>query len=146
MGNLSKIVDSLPEHYGCVIFTGVASTFINMWMGINVAKARKTYEIPYPNMYSPDNKMFNCIQRAHQNTLESYPQFLMLLFIGGLQYPRTSACAGTLYYISRIAFAKGYYTGEPEKRRWGSFGYIGLITMLGCTVGVALRQLKVFPH
>lgn len=46
MGNLSKIVDALPDHYGCVIFTGVASTFVNMWMGINVAKARKQYEIP----------------------------------------------------------------------------------------------------
>ena len=24
---------------------------------------------------------------------------------------RVSACAGSFYYISRIAFAKGYYTG-----------------------------------
>nr|XP_022345649.1 microsomal glutathione S-transferase 3-like [Crassostrea virginica] len=87
MGNLSKIVESLPEHYGCVIFTGLASSFVNMWMGHNVGKARKQYEIPYPIMYSPDNKMFNCIQRAHQNTLENYPVYLMLLFIGGLQYP-----------------------------------------------------------
>ena len=46
MGNLSKIVESLPEHYGCVIFTGLASSFVNMWMGINVSKARKQYEIP----------------------------------------------------------------------------------------------------
>lgn len=28
---------------------------------------------------------------------------------------RTSACAGTLYYLSRIFFAKGYYTGGKRK-------------------------------
>lgn len=46
MGNLSKIVDALPDHYGCVIFTGLTGTFINLWMGINVAKARKQYDVP----------------------------------------------------------------------------------------------------
>ncbi|XP_069135656.1 glutathione S-transferase 3, mitochondrial-like [Argopecten irradians] len=141
MGGLSKIMEDLPEGYGYVILTGVGSTFVNMWMGMNVAKARKQYEVAYPNMYS-DNKVFNCIQRAHQNTLEGYPTFLMLLFVGGLQYPLTSAGAGTIYQLGRIAFAKGYSTGEPEKRRWGTFGYIGLLTMLGCSVGVAVRQLK----
>ena len=31
---------------------------------------------------------------------------------------------------------------EPEKRRWGSFGYVGILTMLGCTLQFAARQLK----
>ncbi|KAK3083952.1 hypothetical protein FSP39_005945 [Pinctada imbricata] len=111
MGNLSKVAEILPKEYGCVIFTGIATSFVNMWMGINVAKARKKYEVPYPTMYSADSKEFNCIQRAHQNTLERYPEFLMLLFVAGLEYPRIAAGAGSLYYASRIAFAMGYYTG-----------------------------------
>lgn len=38
------------------------------------------------------------------------------------------------------------FPADPEKRGWGSFSLVALIAMLGCTVGVALRQLRVFPH
>lgn len=142
---LSKIVEDLPEHYGYVVLVGAGSTFLNMWMGINVGMARKKYEVPYPTMYSQDNKMFNCIQRAHQNTLESHPTFLMLLLVGGLQYPKACAGFGLVYIISRIAYAKGYYTGEPDNRRWGAFGHLAELGMLGAVLGLAVRQLKWLP-
>jgi hypothetical protein len=29
---------------------------------------------------------------------------------------------------------KSYSSGEPEKRRYGSFAYIGLFTMMGCAI------------
>ena len=38
-------------------------------------------------MYSEKNQMFNCIQRAHQNTLELYPQWLVFMTIAALVYP-----------------------------------------------------------
>ena len=41
----SRLAACLPEGYGYVIFTAVGSTFVNMWMAINVGKARKKYEI-----------------------------------------------------------------------------------------------------
>ena len=33
-----------------------------------------------------------------------------------------------------ILFIQGYSTGQPEKRRYGSFGYFGLFTMMGCAI------------
>ena len=50
-------------------------------------------------------------QRAHQNTLENYPQFLFMLTTGGLSHPCIASAAGLTYLAGRIAFAKGYYTG-----------------------------------
>jgi len=54
--------------------------------------------------------------RAHQNTLENYPTFLLLLFLGGLEMPLFSAVAGVIYLAGRVSYAKGYYTGDPKKR------------------------------
>ena len=42
----SKLLQLLPPEYGYVIFAGVGSTFVNMWLAINVARARKRYDVP----------------------------------------------------------------------------------------------------
>jgi glutathione S-transferase len=138
----SKILEVLPEGYGYIILVAVDSFFVNMWLSHNVVNARKKYEIPYPKMYSPDNDQFNCVQRAHQNWLEMYPQFLTVLFVGGLQLPKTTAAAGLVYLFGRIVYAQGYYSGDPEKRKRGFFGMLGLLTMLGTTVCTAFHQLN----
>ena len=61
----------------------------------------------------------------------------------GLSHPVLASLAGITYLAGRIAFAKGYYTGKPENRRWGSFGYIGLLTMLGCNIHTSLKFLGI---
>jgi glutathione S-transferase len=147
MGAHSKLAEILPEYYGYVVFVAVDSMFVNSWMAHNVGAARKKYNIKYPIMYAPndenaDHKMFNCIQRAHQNTLEMYPGFLTLLLIGGLQHPLLATGAGAVYLLGRIFFAKGYYTGDPEKRVRGAFGIAGLLALLGSTLCFAAHQLK----
>lgn len=142
MGFMSKFASTLPEGYGYVVLVGcVGNTFLNMWLAINVSRARKRFDIPYPELYS-SSKEFNCIQRAHQHTLEGQGQFLVLLFVGGLQYPKISAGMGLLYLAARVAFAIGYSTGEPEKRRWGAFGHIAELCLLGNAISFAAHQLE----
>ncbi|XP_013416665.1 microsomal glutathione S-transferase 3 [Lingula anatina] len=135
-------VEISPE-YGYVILVFVATIFLNFWLGINVGKARKKHEVPLPQMYSDRDQKFNCIQRAHQNMLESYPYVLVLLLLGGIKQPVIAAAAGSIWIVGRVLYALGYYTGDPAKRSRGAIGYIGLLALLGCTVHLALSLLGI---
>ncbi|XP_054752799.2 glutathione S-transferase 3, mitochondrial-like [Lytechinus pictus] len=137
------LLSTLSKDYGYVVLVGTASTFMISFLAIQVGRARKKYGVEYPTMYSDSVPEFNCVQRAHQNTLENYPQFLMLLFFSGLEHPRAAAGLGGLWVLSRFSYAFGYYSGDPKKRYRGSYGYIGSIGMIVLTVRSALRMLKV---
>lgn len=113
---------TLSRWYGGVILAAVFNFAVLFWQMFKVGKARKQYEVKYPTLY--ENKYpsdFNCIQRAHQNSLEWNPAFLVFLFIAGLSTPITSTMAGFVYNIGRIYHALGYYQGNPHKGLWGLF-------------------------
>lgn len=146
MGCNSKLAECLPSAYGYVVLTAVGSVFVNIWHAHNVVHARKKFGVEYPQMYGPeDKKEFNCIQRAHQNYLELWPQFLTLLLVGGLHNPKVAAGAGVVYLVGRIVYAKGYSTGTPDNRRYGGFGMAGMLVLLGNTVCLAFHLLKWNP-
>ena len=114
------------------------------WKAFQVGKARKKYNVKYPKMYSDEKggeNVFNCIQRAHQHTVEVYPQFLFLLLTGGLSHPCVASCAGLVWMAGRVAFALGYYSGNPERRRRGAFGYLGLLALVGCSVHTGIKMI-----
>jgi len=134
---LKMVQLTVSSEFGWIVLVILASVFLLQYLGFKVGAARKKYEVKYPDMYSDREPVFNCIQRAHQNTLEVYPTFLILLVLGGLQHPCLSSAAGVLWIISKFVYAHGYYTGIPAKRNRGAFGYIGLITLLGSTVSLA---------
>lgn len=46
MGVASKFAEALPRDYGYVLLVGcVGNVFVNMWLAINVGRARKQYEV-----------------------------------------------------------------------------------------------------
>uniref|UniRef100_A0A673L4C3 Microsomal glutathione S-transferase 3b n=1 Tax=Sinocyclocheilus rhinocerous TaxID=307959 RepID=A0A673L4C3_9TELE len=81
------IENLLPANFGYAIFTYLYSFVMLMYLGVQVGSARKKYGVKYPTMYSDKEQVFNCIQRAHQNTLEVYPQWLVFQTIAALEYP-----------------------------------------------------------
>lgn len=125
----------VPSSYGLVILTSVMNWMILMWQALQLATARKKHGVKYPTMYENKHPSeFNCYQRAHQNSLEWNPGFLLFLYVSGLTTPLLSTAAGIVYNIGRIYYAKGYYKGSAHEGLWGLYG---LFYLLGGTVYTA---------
>ncbi|KAJ7964389.1 Microsomal glutathione S-transferase 3 [Quillaja saponaria] len=143
---MAGVVESLPKEYGYVALVLVLYCFINFWMAGQVGRARKRYNVPYPTLYAAesdnkDAKLFNCIQRGHQNSLELMPIYFMLMVLGGLKHPCASAGLGALYVFTRFYYFKGYATGDPQNRlKIGKYGFLALLGLMICTIsfGVSL--------
>merc|ERR1712008_627906 len=67
-----------PEH-GYVILAASGAFLLNLWQMMKIGGKRKELGIMYPQMYSDKHPVFNCYQRAHQNTLEFTPFYLALV-------------------------------------------------------------------
>ena len=89
-------------------------------LGVRVGSARKEYGVELPTLYAPGNtekeRLFNCVQRGHQQAFESYPQYLAMALLTGLAFPVTTALEGALWIAARFAWADGYATGKPDNR------------------------------
>ncbi|KAI9279565.1 hypothetical protein BY458DRAFT_502188 [Sporodiniella umbellata] len=129
----------VPQEYGYVLGVVGLSALQLAMLTYKVGRARKAAKIPYPYVYAEKSEaekdsvknIFNCTQRAHQNTLELFPIFSTLSLIGGLKYPIVSAAAGIVYILGRAVYASNYSTGNPDKRTRGGFAIAGLVTVLG---------------
>jgi len=148
---MENIVDKLPSNFCCVLASNVIGSFVTMmYLGLKVTKARKKYDVKYPAMYTddPSKMIFNCIQRGHQNALETLPHFLAFSLIGGLKHPILTSIGGVVWCVGRLLYARGYATGEPEKRNssGGILHVIGLFMTLGATCSVAYSGLANCSH
>jgi len=120
---------------------------MNTYLTANVVMARKKYGVDYPALYAPldhkNEKEFNSVQRAHQNTLESYSIVMLQMMACGLVYPVTSATCGGLWVVGRIIYGYGYATGGPKGRMLGGIiSHLGDIPLVIITLKIAYDMIK----
>lgn len=125
--------------------TGLVTLFalaVYLWLGYNVGKARKTYNVPAPAMQGPEP--FLCIMRAHLNTLEQLALFLPLLWMAALSSrDEVAALIGFFWPVSRILYALGYIK-EPRQRFTGFLMGIGVLGLLFLISAVQMVQSLFF--
>eukprot|EP01147_Barroeca_monosierra_P010011 gene10011-2185_t len=141
----------LSKEFAYVGLVSVEYAFVTIWMGMRVGNARRKFGVKYPTMYATvgvggvkDEKsanQFNCIQRGHQNTLETTPTFFILLVLASLSYPLYAAIAGQVWVMSRVVYFLGYSSGDPQKRLRSVFGYVGLLGLLGMSLATCIQPL-----
>lgn len=117
----------LTKEYGYVVLVLVLYCIFNLWMGFKVGTARKKYKVFYPTLYASesenkDAKLFNCVQRGHQNSLEMMPVYFILMILGGMRHPCICTGLGLFYIVARYFYFTGYSSGDPQKRL--SIGYV----------------------
>jgi uncharacterized membrane protein YecN with MAPEG domain len=100
--------------------TAAFSAGMVQWAAINVAIARKKYGIKYPKMYEgTDDSVFDCVQRAHQNTLEYLPSFLSLLMLNGIAAPYSTAVVGMVLSCSFVLVLHSRASGPGQAATGG---------------------------
>ncbi|KAG2338341.1 membrane-associated proteins in eicosanoid and glutathione metabolism [Suillus weaverae] len=138
---------SLPEGYGYIPSSLITIGWVLVWQGIMVGRYRKRAGIEYPQPYAEKAEAkdstvalrFNCMQRAHQNTLESAPVVFVSTIVAGLKYPALAAAICVAYSFARIVYTIGYKSGQPKRRLCGSivsnlsvFGLLSIATYAAC--------------
>ncbi|KAF8349726.1 hypothetical protein F5887DRAFT_1070003 [Amanita rubescens] len=145
---MSSTTITIPAGYHYVGAALLSTSWVLIYQFMLVSRMRKRAGVQYPQLYaekaeaeaSPDAMKFNCAQRAHQNTLENLPIVAITSLIAGLKAPILSASAVALWSIGRIAYTRGYVTGDPKKRAnalygLSSAGIVGLMLASTFTAG-----------
>lgn len=87
------------------------------WMGLQVGRARAKSGIPAPAM-TGDPVLERTI-RAHYNTLEWLPLFLVPLWLFAIYWnDLVAAAVGLVWIVGRIVYQVGY-VADPKKREAG---------------------------
>ncbi|KAG8790864.1 hypothetical protein FRC17_008845, partial [Serendipita sp. 399] len=98
---------TLPTNYALVAAVGLSTSFLSAYQSILSIRYRIKAKIRHPQYYAelkqtqedPNALKFNCAQRAHENTLEHLPIFLVTLAWSGIRYPLTSSALGFSWII-----------------------------------------------
>mmetsp|Transcript_90676 Transcript_90676/g.189572 ORF Transcript_90676/g.189572 Transcript_90676/m.189572 type:complete len:161 (+) Transcript_90676:123-605(+) len=132
-----------PEGYALCFIPLAASWVLNFCLTLLVVRARHKYDVQYPALYAPpghkDEIAFNCVQRTHQNTLESWAMVMITMLFCGLVFPITSAISGMLWVFGRFVYMF-YALGNPAFRGPGSIiAHFGDWTLMGMVIRIAYK-------
>ncbi|KAF5312297.1 hypothetical protein D9619_002922 [Psilocybe cf. subviscida] len=119
-----SVTVTLPEGFQYVGSAVVSTVLLLLIQSNVVGRYRKRAGIKYPQLYaenaqvekSADALKFNCAQRAHQNTLEYIPIAYVTTLVTATKFPVFAAGVLGWWSLSRIAYTRGYVTGDPQKR------------------------------
>ncbi|KAF9225134.1 membrane-associated proteins in eicosanoid and glutathione metabolism [Gyrodon lividus] len=144
---MSAIV--LPPGFGYVGGALVSTVWLLGWQFMVVASSRKESGVAYPQLYAEKAEaaaskhayLFNCAQRAHQNTLEYMPVILVTTLVTALKYPILAASGCGFWTFTRVLYTIGYTTGDPAKRhtRGGILGHVPVVGLLFASTYAALQ-------
>jgi glutathione S-transferase len=160
----SSSFPSLPRSFGIFVAILTAFNFWTITYGLNVGIARKKYkemaekhgekdtEMRYnlPNLYVDGNtkpaRAFNCVQRSHQQMIETLTQFNISAMLSALNYPVVAAFLALLHLISRKVWCRCYAgsEGEPGKRYDHSLSKHIWTSLLGLLILSLLSGMKFF--
>ncbi|KAJ7093956.1 hypothetical protein B0H15DRAFT_947285 [Mycena belliarum] len=143
----------LPEGTGYLAGAFLSSALLLMWQSITVVGgARKRSGVAYPRAYAekaemeanPAAVLFNCAQRAHQNTLENLPIVYVMTLITALQRPMLAASVLGVWVAGRVAYTVGYVTGDAKKRHnlASAIQYPILLGLIGTSVSTIWNLVK----
>lgn len=136
---------AIKPEYGYVLAALGVTGSVLQYMAMRVGMARKRHGVPYPKMYADGDtesaKTFNCIQRAHQNTVEGAPAVMIMTAALGLIKPLTAASILMVYNVGRVVYFNGYSTGVPSKRTPGA-----LISFLSYAMSVGTALVAGIAH
>merc|ERR1719231_1190395 len=153
----SKIAEAMmkvapnAEPMALPMLAGVFHIFILQWLAMMVNNARVKYGVPWPFMYAeashPDAVAYNCVQRAHQHVLEHTVYAFLALSMASTAYPYSAGAGILLWSFSKIfGNVLGYGSGKAWRKNWGSFGYLGLLPVVGLAVFATLKKFGVEPQ
>ncbi|KAJ8589207.1 membrane-associated proteins in eicosanoid and glutathione metabolism [Rhizopogon salebrosus TDB-379] len=131
-----------PPDYGYVAAGFVCTAWLLGWQAVVVNSHRTKSGIQYPQLYaekaeaaaSKEAFLFNCAQRAHQNTIEHMPLIIVTTLVTAMKHPVFAGYACGFWAVSRVLYTIGYTTGDPAKRNTRG-GIIGELPLAGLLLG-----------
>ena len=91
-------------------------------------------------------RAFNCIQRSHQQILETFTGYCLTAVISGVVFPVTTAVFTSLWLYSRSLWVAGYAgsEGDPSKRYqhpFARFYWMAMLTLVMTSNLAAISML-----